>query len=116
MSEPLEYPFARRDQAAAEAVAEAEPELDAEPEVEPEAEAAPVEEAEPEPQPLLRAPEQHAAGELEIPEGYGVLEGTPDGARRAVAVVVARFNGEITSKLLESALDELDRAGVGRDA
>jgi 6,7-dimethyl-8-ribityllumazine synthase len=31
-------------------------------------------------------------------------------------VVVARFNGEITTKLLESALEELDRAGVGRDA
>src|SRR6185437_12134902 len=105
MTEPLEYPFARRDQEAV-AEAEPEPEPDAEPEVEREseveAEAEPVEEAEPEPQPLLRAPEQHAAGELEIPEGYAVLEGAPDGARRGVAVVVARFNGEITSRLLES--------------
>ena len=59
---------------------------------------------------------EHAAGELEIPDGYAVLEGSPDGARRGVAVVVARFNGEITSQLLGSALDELDRAGVSRDA
>jgi 6,7-dimethyl-8-ribityllumazine synthase len=117
MTEPLEYPLARRDQPAAEAVAEAEPapEVDAEPE-EVEAEAEPVEEAEAEPQALLRAPDQHAAGELEIPEGYAVLEGAPDGTRRGVAVVVARFNGEITSRLLESALEELDRVGVARDA
>jgi 6,7-dimethyl-8-ribityllumazine synthase len=59
---------------------------------------------------------EHAAGELDIPDGYGVIEGSPDGARRGVAVVVARFNGEITSRLLEAALDELERAGVRRDA
>jgi len=61
------------------------------------------------------APE-HAPGELVVPDDYGVLEGSPDGARRGVAVVVARFNGEITSRLLEAALAELERAGVGKDA
>jgi 6,7-dimethyl-8-ribityllumazine synthase len=30
--------------------------------------------------------------------------------------VVARFNGELTSELLARALDELERAGVGREA
>ncbi len=65
---------------------------------------------------LLRAPEQHAEGELDIPEGYGVLEGSPEGGRRGVAVVVARFNGEITSRLLASALEQLERAGVAREA
>jgi 6,7-dimethyl-8-ribityllumazine synthase len=30
--------------------------------------------------------------------------------------VVSRFNGEITNRLLESALDELDDAGVAREA
>jgi 6,7-dimethyl-8-ribityllumazine synthase len=65
---------------------------------------------------LLRGPDQHADGELEIPDGYAVLEGAPDGARRGVAVVVGRFNGEITTKLLASALEELEQAGVGRDA
>jgi 6,7-dimethyl-8-ribityllumazine synthase len=59
---------------------------------------------------------QHAAGELLIPDGYGVIEGSPTGNRRAVGVVVARFNGELTSELLSSALDELERAGVGREA
>ncbi len=66
--------------------------------------------------PKLRTPEQHAAGELEIPDGVQVLEGGPVGGRRAVAVVVAKFNGELTSQLLTSALEELDRAGVPRDA
>jgi 6,7-dimethyl-8-ribityllumazine synthase len=59
---------------------------------------------------------QHAAGELRIPDGYGVIEGQPTGNRRAVGVVVARFNGELTSELLTRALDELERAGVGREA
>jgi 6,7-dimethyl-8-ribityllumazine synthase len=61
-------------------------------------------------------PAQHAQGELVIPDDYGVLEGSPNGARRGVAVVVARFNGDITTRLLESALAELERAGVGKDA
>jgi 6,7-dimethyl-8-ribityllumazine synthase len=60
--------------------------------------------------------EEHAAGELEIPDDVIVLEGSPDGTRRSVAVVAARFNGGVTSALLESALEELDRAGVARDA
>ncbi|HET9507833.1 MAG TPA: 6,7-dimethyl-8-ribityllumazine synthase [Gaiellaceae bacterium] len=64
------------------------------------------------------APEEaeHAAGEFTIPAGYGVLEGSPSGTRRAVGVVVSRFNGAVTSKLLEGALAELDEAGVARDA
>ena len=58
---------------------------------------------------------QHAAGELRIPEGYTVLSGDVDG-RRAVAIVVSRFNGEITNRLLERALGELDEVGVAREA
>ena len=104
MTEPLEYPYAAQEQAM-EAVPAA-PEPDEEPNGEPEPE---------EPEPLLRGPEQHAGAELEIPEGYGVLEGAPTGARRGVAVVVARFNGEITTKLLVSALEELERTGVARE-
>jgi 6,7-dimethyl-8-ribityllumazine synthase len=124
MTEPLEYPYPQSDPQAVEAVAEPEPELEAEAEVE--ADAEPVAEAAPEPEPapeeelepapLVRGPDQHAAGGLEVPDGYPVLEGAPEGARRSVAVVVARFNGEITSQLLGSALEELERAGVGRDA
>jgi len=59
---------------------------------------------------------EHAAGDLEIPEGYAVLEGVPDGGRRAVGLVVSRFNGNVTSRLLDCALEELEVAGVRRDA
>jgi 6,7-dimethyl-8-ribityllumazine synthase len=59
---------------------------------------------------------EHAAGDLEIPEGYAVLEGEADGGRRAVGVVVARFNGDVTSRLLDRALEELEAAGVRREA
>jgi len=86
-----------------------------EPEMEPAAEAEeelPAEEDE-----LPRSTSaQHAGGELRIPDGYGVIEGDPSGARRSVGVVVARFNGGITGELLSRALDELERAGVGREA
>ncbi|HVD42548.1 MAG TPA: 6,7-dimethyl-8-ribityllumazine synthase [Gaiellaceae bacterium] len=73
--------------------------------------------AEEEELPQLRTPdEQHAYGELDIPDDVNVIEGEPDGTRRGVAIVAARFNGEITNKLLESALGELDEAGVRREA
>ena len=65
--------------------------------------------------PRLRGP-GHAPGQLSVPDGYGTLTGSSDGARRSVAVVVSRFNGEVTNKLLESALEELELAGVARDA
>ena len=68
------------------------------------------------PVPQLRGPDQHAEGELRIPPHVKVLEGTPNGSRRGVAFVVARFNGEITSRMLESALAEADTAGVSGDA
>jgi 6,7-dimethyl-8-ribityllumazine synthase len=73
------------------------------------------EEPEDEPLPLLRTT-AHAPGELEIPDGVAVLEGSPVGGKRGVAIVAARFNGDVTNRLLESALAELDRAGVARGA
>jgi 6,7-dimethyl-8-ribityllumazine synthase len=104
-----------------------EPENEAEPESEPEPAFEPDEDVPPEDVPdedvpaeedelpRLRSPE-HASGELRIPDGYGVIEGQPSGSSRAVGIVVARFNGELTSELLTRALDELERAGVGREA
>jgi 6,7-dimethyl-8-ribityllumazine synthase len=77
-----------------------EPEAEAEPEEEPEAE-------EPE-----AAPVGHIPGELDFPDGVAVLEGSPSGADRTVGVVVSRFNGEISNRLLESALEALEAAGV----
>jgi 6,7-dimethyl-8-ribityllumazine synthase len=95
--------------------AEVTPEVESEAEVQPAVEADEDLPAEEDELPRLRTPE-HAAGELQIPDGYGVIEGEPNGARRSVGVVVARFNGELTGELLSRALDELERAGVGREA
>jgi 6,7-dimethyl-8-ribityllumazine synthase len=64
----------------------------------------------------LSASSEHAPGDLTVPPGYSVLEGLPSGERRAVGIVVARFNGDATTKLLESALEELDAIGVARES
>ena len=67
------------------------------------------------PEPPSEAVAEHAEGELHIPEGYGVLAGGADG-RRAVGIVVSRYNGDITNRLLERALAELEEVGVPREA
>jgi 6,7-dimethyl-8-ribityllumazine synthase len=59
---------------------------------------------------------EHVRGEVEVPDGYTVLEGTPLGARRSVGVVVSRFNGGVTNLLLRRALEALGEAGVSNDA
>ncbi len=61
------------------------------------------------------APAGHVPGELDIPDDVAVLEGSPSGADRTVGVVVSRFNGEISNKLLESALEALAAAGVSEE-
>jgi 6,7-dimethyl-8-ribityllumazine synthase len=55
---------------------------------------------------------EHAPGEFRIPEGVGVVTGSVNGARRAIGVVVSRFNGDITQRLLEGALQTLTESGV----
>jgi len=99
---------------------EEEPEDEAEEEPEDEAEPEPEDEAEEEPEdtpvPQLRTAGEHAEGELDIPDDVVLLEGSPEGNRRSVAIVAARFNGEITNRLLQSALDELEDAGVQLEA
>ena len=57
----------------------------------------------------------HEAGELEIPDDVNVLEGESRSTRRGVGIVVSRANVEVANLILESALAELDRAGVERD-
>jgi 6,7-dimethyl-8-ribityllumazine synthase len=65
--------------------------------------------------PAPAADDQHAFGELDIPSGFGVIEGSADGAaRRSVGIVVSRFNGEITQRLLDHAISELEELGVNR--
>lgn len=57
----------------------------------------------------------HAPGDLNIPDDVDVLEGEPRATRRGVGIVAAKFNGDVTNRLLESALAELDSVGVSRD-
>jgi 6,7-dimethyl-8-ribityllumazine synthase len=64
----------------------------------------------------LELSHEHAAGDLHIPDGYAVLEGVAEGGRRAVGIVVSRFNGKVTSQLLDGALAELANAGVRQEA
>jgi 6,7-dimethyl-8-ribityllumazine synthase len=64
----------------------------------------------------LELSQEHAAGDLHIPDGYAVLEGVSEGGRRAVGVVVSRFNGKVTTQLLDGALAELSAAGVRPEA
>ncbi len=100
---------------------EEEPEAEAEPEPEPEPEPQQASVAEPEPAEDDEAEEPeivpigHAPGELDIPDGVAVLEGSPSGADRTVGLVVSRFNGEISNRLLESALEALAAAGVAEE-
>ncbi len=63
-----------------------------------------------------RAPDQHAGGALRVPEGYAVIEGTAEGGPRPVGVVVSRFNGEITDRMLRDALEQLEELGVPRES
>jgi len=63
----------------------------------------------------LELSHEHAAGDLHIPDGYAVLEGAAEGGRRAVGIVVSRFNGKVTTQLLDRALEELDKAGVRQE-
>jgi 6,7-dimethyl-8-ribityllumazine synthase len=101
-SESLPWPQPHEQEADVEeaSVAEPEPEADAEAETEVEPEVAPA---------------GHAPGEIDIPDGVAVLEGSPSGADRTVGVVVSRFNGEISNRLLESALEALAAAGVAEE-
>jgi 6,7-dimethyl-8-ribityllumazine synthase len=79
-----------------------------EPEVEPE--------PEPEPEVVPEPVAEHAPPGFRVPDGYATLEGSPTGDARSVGVVVSRFNGDITTRLLARALTALEEQGVSRDA
>jgi 6,7-dimethyl-8-ribityllumazine synthase len=98
--------------------AEADEEVDAAEEAEPEpvAEAEPEVESEPEAAPAPDPIAEHAPPGFRVPDGYATLEGTPGGDGRAVGIVVSRFNGDITTRLLAHALTALEEQGVARDA
>lgn len=59
---------------------------------------------------------EHVRGEVAVPDGYAVLEGTPLGKRRSVGIVVSRFNGGVTNQMLSHALEALTAAGVPQES
>jgi 6,7-dimethyl-8-ribityllumazine synthase len=59
---------------------------------------------------------EHVEGEIEVPDGYEVIEGNPSGRKRSVAVVVSRFNGGLTNRMLARALETLEEAEVAPGA
>src|SRR3954469_7514637 len=107
-SEPLAWPQPHEE----EPEPEDEPAVERAPVAQPEPETEAAEEAEEEPEIV---PIGHVPGELDIPDGVAVLEGSPSGADRTVGIVVSRFNGEISNQLLESALEALAAAGVAEE-
>src|ERR1043166_1446773 len=91
-AEPLGWPQPREE----EETNGAEPEGDPDPETDA-ATAADEPEAEAEEEPEI-APIGHVPGDLDIPDGVAVLEGSPSGAQRTVGIVVSRFNGAISNR------------------
>jgi 6,7-dimethyl-8-ribityllumazine synthase len=59
---------------------------------------------------------EHAPAGFRSPHGYATVEGSPSGSGQAVGVVVSRFNGEITARMLMRALSTLEEHGVAREA
>jgi 6,7-dimethyl-8-ribityllumazine synthase len=115
--EPPTWPQPRLEEAAADPEPQQEEGPQAEDRQAPVAEPEPAEE-EREPAPEVEpevAPAGHVPGDLDIPDGVAVLEGSPSGAERTVGVVVSRFNGEISNGLLEAALEALAAAGVAEE-
>jgi 6,7-dimethyl-8-ribityllumazine synthase len=87
-------------------------------EVESETEAPDPEDTGEEPVVIDEEPEQlagHAPGALDIPDGVDLVEGSPQGTRKRIAIVLSRFNGDVTNRLLESAFAELTAAGIDRE-
>jgi len=130
VADPPGWPTPREEAEPAAAQPAAEAELASEPEAEPATEQTSIAEPEPaagetadeEPEPgpgpgptVASAPLHHVPGEIDIPDGVAVLEGSPSGADRTVGVVVSRFNGEISNRLLSSALEALGAAGVAEE-
>jgi 6,7-dimethyl-8-ribityllumazine synthase len=113
-----EFPAFRRaepmPQPEAEAAPVVEPEPDVRPEPEPEPPAVEPEPVAEEPEPEVEDEPEHAPGQFDVPAGYEVITGSPGAGGRAVGIVVAKFNGEITSRMLQRALDELEEAGIER--
>jgi 6,7-dimethyl-8-ribityllumazine synthase len=58
---------------------------------------------------------EHADDGIEIPDDVELLEGEVRDSRRGVGVVLSRTTPETANAMLQAALEELGRVGVGRE-
>ena len=66
-------------------------------------------------EPELRVVEHDDGDGLHIPDDVELLEGEVRDSRRGVGIVLARTTPETANTMLQSALEELARVGVGRE-
>ena len=117
-AEPVGWPQPREEE---EATNGAEPEGEAEPQgvAEPEGAAEPEAEGEPEPEAEEEqevAPTGHVPGDLDIPDGVAVLEGSPSGAQRTVGIVVVALQRRDLESAPRLGARSARRGGRGRGA
>jgi 6,7-dimethyl-8-ribityllumazine synthase len=74
----------------------------------------PDEEIEDDEEPELRVHE-HANDGIDVPDDVELLEGEPRDSRRGVGIVLAKTNPDGANAMLQAALEELGRVGVGRE-
>jgi 6,7-dimethyl-8-ribityllumazine synthase len=65
-------------------------------------------------EPELRVHE-HADDGIDVPDDVELLEGEARDSRRGVGIVLAKTTPETANAMLQAALDELGRVGVGRE-
>jgi 6,7-dimethyl-8-ribityllumazine synthase len=58
---------------------------------------------------------EHVDDGIEIPDDVELLEGEARDSRRGVGIVLARSNADAANTMLQAALEELGRIGVGRE-
>ena len=59
---------------------------------------------------------EHADDGIEIPDDVELLEGEVRDSRRGVGIVLSRTTPETANAMLQAALEELGRVGVGRES
>jgi 6,7-dimethyl-8-ribityllumazine synthase len=60
-------------------------------------------------------PHEHPDDGIDVPDDVELLEGEVRDSRRGVGLVLAKTNADTANAMLQAALEELGRIGIGRD-
>jgi 6,7-dimethyl-8-ribityllumazine synthase len=60
-------------------------------------------------------PHEHPDDGIDVPDDVELLEGEVRDSRRGVGIVLAKTSAETANAMLQAALEELGRVGIGRD-